>query len=259
MNFIVKISRFYNRKIFPKIESLRGATFLSRQLSKLALKTVDKEKNIEIDGLTLSNKIYNLDNKVARKVLTGSYEQDELKLAEDIDFNQSVVELGGGVGYIACIIDDKLPKKYQHIVLEPNSQVTEVLRHNKQLNDSKFDIVEKAYSYRNEEVELEIEGVFWGGRTSLKKNKGSVRKVEAVSLGEIFSEFEIGDFILVSDIEGAEYDLIDHEFEKFSKAYSIMVELHDSDKKINSAVQKITAEGYELKNSSNDVFLFGKL
>lgn len=259
MNSIVKISRFYNRKIFPKIEHLRGATFLSRQLSKLALKTANKEKNIEIDGLTLSNKIYDLDDKVARKVLSGSYEQDELELAGEIDFNNSVIELGGGIGYISCIIDDQLPERFQHIVFEPNSEVTKVLRHNKQLNDSNFDIVEKAYSYEHEEVELEVQGVFWGRRTNLKEDERSTRKVEAMSLSEVFSKFNIEDFFLISDIEGAEYDLINNEFENFSKAYSIMIELHDDDEKINSAIRKITAEEYELESSSNDVFLFGKL
>ena len=74
--------------------------------------------------------------------LFGKYEIFEKRLIEKfLEPNSKVLELGGNIGGISNYINKKLSVKENHIVMEPNPKIIPLLKKNRNLNNSKFKIV----------------------------------------------------------------------------------------------------------------------
>lgn len=262
MHIFTKAARFYNQKVFPKVRSLRGTNFISRNLSKMALRSLSKSEKIKVGGLTISEEIHGLNSKVAMKIVGGNYELDEVRTIENMDFDgKDVIELGGRIGYISCVIDSKLSDSNKHIVLEPNPKVNEILRRNKSLNNAGFEILDGAYSSKGEKVELSVEDkeVFWSGSTNYESATDQDYLVEGYSLRNIIEKFDLDEFVLISDIEGAEYEIVANELELLSKNCSdALIEFHmkRGNNGPHRAIKELESKDFKLCGERGKVYRF---
>lgn len=148
------------------------------------------------------------------------YEQNEKYLVEKyIDENDKVLELGGCLGVISLIINNKLLNKNYHLVLEIDSEKYKFLNINKQLNNSGYISINGAFS-ENEKVFYD-KSLFWGGKLSQNKNDIPVESYNLVESEKIIkAKFNA----LVMDIEGGEVEVINSlNFNNFDK---VIFEIH---------------------------------
>jgi FkbM family methyltransferase len=256
MDFFVNIAKWYVRNIFPRVKNYRGSDFIARFLSEIALHTVDRNKDLVVNGVMISKKIHNLKKNVRRRLISGGYEIDESIIIEEQDLNGDIIELGGGIGYISCLIDREKEHGSRHIVLEPNPEVQELLLENKELNDASFTLVQKAYSFDNSNVNLDLnEGLFWGASTYYDMTDQKTA-VEGVSLENLVKKYEIKEGTLIMDIEGMENILFEEEehvvLEKFN---TIILEYHDEDFKAE-LIKKLRLYDFNLVREEGNVISF---
>ena len=256
MNVFVNIAKWYVRNIFPRIKNYRGSDFIARFLSEIALHTVNKDKDLVINDVIVSNKAYNLEKEVRRRLISGWYELDESIIIQEQELNGDIIELGGGLGYISCLIDREKEHGSRHIVVEPNPEIQEILLENKSLNDADFTIVQKAYSFDNSNVNLDLnEGLFWGASTYYDMTDQKTA-VEGVSLENLVKRYEIKEGTLIMDIEGMENILFEEEehvvLEKFN---TIILEYHDEDFKAE-LIKKLRLYDFNLVREEGNVISF---
>jgi FkbM family methyltransferase len=137
-----------------------------------------------------------------------------------------VVELGGGLGVVACHINRKLANPSAHIVVEANPLMIQVLTTNREVNQCKFQIVHAALGYGSNEILLGIDDEFVAtavGETGTSKQA----MVQTISLRELLDQFGIKKCAVVCDIEGAEIALIENEADIITSHVDLLiVELH---------------------------------
>ena len=116
-------------------------------------------------------------------------------------------------------------KGISHVVVEANPLAISVIEANRVLNGCNFEIVNAAIAYDRPTVtfcpSLSLDS------NSLRDNSGSdAVTVNAVSLRDIVDRKQIGSFMLICDIEGHEYDLVQHESDILRRAEIIILETH---------------------------------
>ena len=143
-----------------------------------------------------------------RRLRCGNYEVAEIDMAvRFLDPALPAIELGGNMGVVACITNRLLRRPDQHIVVEPNPLLHDVLRRNRDLNQCAFKVVEAALCYDGATGWLKIAGL---GSCLTADADGSV-SVKAVTLADLLALVDSLPISLISDIEGTETALIREE------------------------------------------------
>ena len=191
------------RQLFPfrktELVSLDGCTFDTRRLPNLPIK------------LALLNKTY--EDFERRAVL--QYLRPEIP----------VIELGGCIGVVACITNKLLNNPADHVVVEANPNVLSHLNENRTANQCEFEVLNAAIAYDTKTVTFVPSMDFWGSSLE-QKNGGEPVTVGTVQLRDIVSKKGFKSFTLICDIEGYEYDLVQHEADLLRNADTIMIETH---------------------------------
>lgn len=173
-----------------------------------------------------------------------------------------VIELGGGLGVISCLANKRLNQPRNHIVFEANAGMIDVLEANKEKNDCQFVTLNKAIAYGVEWIEFSNEEHFTASRLSNDNKSVDVSRVTAVTLADIVDEFNIGEFSLISDIEGAEQYIIDNELELLSdKCKSIIIEMHPlfiGEDRVAELLQKLGSKGFSIVDQMQDNYVLEK-
>jgi len=201
-----------------------------------------------------------LDPVVQRSIANGRYEAGAIKnidryLRPDLD----VIELGGGIGIISCYVNDFLSSDSAQVVLEPDPRVVEELKRNSTENQADIEIIETAYSPDGNSVSLTLDGPFWESST-IEDGARNVT-VSGINIEEIIDRFDISDFILITNTEGAEYPLVHNEIEILKKQCEIMmVGFHNVDGySMDEAISEIERNGFESVGSrGNKKYVFKK-
>jgi len=193
--------------------------------------------------------------QLQRKVASGRYEGAERRLINDhLPRTNDIIELGAGIGVVAATIDKVLHSNVTQVAVEPNKIVLPTLQRTIELNDADVELIQAAYSPSSSQVALQVPDLFTGGTTS---DSGEGQIVDGVSLRDITERFEITEFSLVADIEGAEYQL-------FSQEYSVLkdhcprliVELHPAKNANNSDCILFDRDDFNLIEGISDVYVF---
>lgn len=197
---------------------------INSDVGKLAAHSYANRKNpISVNGIELDVSFDVVHSQIPR-LIYGDYEEEIIHyittyLQKDVD----VVELGGGIGFVSCNVDAHLDDRKQ-IVVEPNPSILPVLKRNRDLNESTFEILETAYDPTGTPVELSVSGF---NTASTKRDRGEITEVESSNLSDIISEFDIDEFNLIVDIEGAETQLIKSELNTILKHCPyVIIEFH---------------------------------
>jgi FkbM family methyltransferase len=185
-----------------------------------------KGNSISYNDVKLNLSSKHLSTQLKGRFWFGEYEDEESKLVEEhLPQDKPVIELGGCIGYISCKINHNLDDPSQHVVLEGNPNLITSLEKNKQLNNSEFEIINKAYSTDSEKIEFHIHDKFVGG--SVQRETGNSVEVECLSIEDILENKQWEEFSLVCDIEGGEYELFEEEISVLKdKSIKIIVEIH---------------------------------
>jgi FkbM family methyltransferase len=114
-----------------------------------------------------------------------------------------VVELGAGTGVVSCLANRKLSRPELHRCAEPNPAAQELLRHNRDQNCCRFEIVNAAFGYQATGRMAFDEHVV-ASRVNTGEAEVPMRSLQALAQG--FERFS-----LICDIEGAEIDIVERE------------------------------------------------
>jgi FkbM family methyltransferase len=166
-------------------------------------------ETVVVEGHRFNAPRHLVDNELRCRFLFGRYERAERELLHTyIEPERPVIELGGGLGVIACLINRRLHDPARHVVVEANPSLLPVIDANRRRNDARFAIVHGAIAYGGTTV-----GIKFGTdclSTTAGHPEGDLR-VPALRLRDLFAEFPYDGCVLVCDIEGSETDLVANE------------------------------------------------
>ena len=234
--------------------------------------TVIKEW-VEISQLRLNNNISNMEHislyldpniisrDIALKIIRGKYESSEaILLTLFLPEHTDVIDLGGGIGYISCHISHLTGSKSSIISVEASESSANLIEKNKELNSCNFEVVNAAYNPDSEYTEISVLDNIYSN--SIFRDSDVTERIQSITLNEIVSQYNIGNFSLVCDIEGAEYRLIREELELLSSSCEMLfIEWHDKlgeNRKISSTEARNQLEdvGFKLVNNYQHVEVY---
>jgi hypothetical protein len=129
---------------------------------------------------------------IRSRFATGRYEAPERKLARELlDPALPVIELGGCIGVLGCIVNRMLREPRRHVVVEANGALLDAIERHRALNGAEFVVEHAAIGYGAREVELHIHPRLVTASSAHKHG---------------FARYQ-----LLCDIEGAEQQLIETE------------------------------------------------
>ena len=198
----------------------------------------------------------------------GLYEKPEIQfirsfLRKDLD----TIELGSSLGVTSCYIRQALQPTARLICVDANPHLIDLIRLNLENNHlQNFSVLNAAIDYSGaKEARLEL-----GPRNTdckLVRNQQSVDQycqVPTTTLSQILGEYKIEDYTLVSDIEGAEAEIILKDKMSLRRCRQIIIEVHDvkldgQDFTVDDLKRSIMTEhGFNLVAEYRRVFVFNK-
>lgn len=183
---------------------------------------VPKIQFVTHDGIRLDVRAFS--PKIRNRILMG-YEEAEKRLCSELfGPEDSILEIGGGIGFIGLFCQKKLGVK-NYFTAEANPQTIEVLKRNYDLNGVMPRVRNVALGKENGTVALNVSGDFWEHSVTNrgKRQSGETISVPATSLSGLI-EMSGPVNALIIDVEGAE-SLID--FSQLPEAINkILIELH---------------------------------
>lgn len=161
-------------------------------------------------------------------IFWGLYEKTELEFVrKHIDNNCDVIDLGSGVGRVACVAGKKLSIDNKMICVEANIGLIKTLRHNilKNIANKKIHVVNGVVGYGDKSaVGFSNEENFLVSKTvTSEKNQ-----VKTITLKKLITQYGISDYILVSDIEGAEVNIMKKDGDSLLKCRKMIIEFHNT-------------------------------
>jgi FkbM family methyltransferase len=189
----------------------------------------------------------------AARLRHGRYEEDELALIDEIDWETDVIEMGGCLGVLSCILNRRLPPDRHHVILEPSPDAVPLLRSHLKKNRCEAEVVHAAYHPTREAVVFQPADSTTGGGIAEGDN-GEV--VPAYSLASLVDEVESSELSLVVDIEGLESELLDAECNTYVDCVStLLIEFHSIPEQLE-ATERLRSAGFRLVGESGPVCLF---
>lgn len=217
----------------PKLRPAGVAAALARWLARSPLHSrwlIGRLVEIGGNQVTVHGLTFSLDNPLITTrekslVCLGIHEAPELGLVhQHLVPGVPVIELGGGIGIVSCIINRKLTQPRDHIVVEANPDLIPTLETNRRLNRCEFQIRNAALAYGGDEAVLAIDSF-----VTSRVGGGGTRqaRVAATTLARLLQQSGFARINLVVDIEGAEADLVEQEGTVLSeRVRTLILETH---------------------------------
>jgi FkbM family methyltransferase len=162
------------------------------------------------------------------RVMRGRFAADTYELPErelirkHLPPEARVLELGGCIGVVSCLINRLLSEPDAHVVVEANPLLIPFLERNRDINRARFS-VEQCVVSRSSEAILKINA----NMDSSKTGDGGL-KVPTRTLEHIEGMYHLKFDALVMDIEGSESEFIRDNRATLQRMHFIMVEFHPS-------------------------------
>jgi len=177
-----------------------------------------------VDGCRF--RISDLDRNVRIPLLMNEYEKEERKAVKRfLKPGLPVIELGGSLGVVSCVVNKRLTHPEKHVVVEADPNIVPKLTANRKLNACKFEIVNCALAYDTEEVVFATCEDSRGGGVYVQGSRQVT--VKTVTLERLARERGFARFTLVCDIEGSEVDMVEREKDLLAAAAdTVILETH---------------------------------
>ena len=192
----------------------------------------------------------------------GAFERAERALLrKHFPRDRAVIELGGCVGALACIMNRRMAQPEKHVVVEAHPGLIPTLEANRDLNRCRFRIVAAAIAYGSDEVAFHLNPGFASGSvTSAGAAEARPISVPARMLESIASEAGFERFDLICDIEGAEAELIAREGDLLRQRVGcFMLEMHQTllgGDAIRQMHERLKALGFTPVESAESVYFY---
>lgn len=210
----------------------------------------------ELHGVTVPLGHDRIDETIKQRFLTGEYESEERWLVEkhlqkDID----IVELGGGLGYLSCFFDHWMARGQKQIVVEADEQLISIIKQTREMNDCDFTVLNRAYFPGEEEVGFDQGDLVTTGAVAPEEEENQIK---TTSLREIVDEYDISEFSLIVDIEGAEVALVDEELELLiGRCRMLIIEYHHPKQRRDPWIEsQLLNAGFVHCDDSGSVFVY---
>lgn len=183
--------------------------------------------SVRVDGCCFDVSHPQITNGLRSRLWRGRYERSERALIQEwLDPGAPVIELGGGIGVVATLVNRRLRDPRRHVVVEANPSLIPVLERQKALNGVSFIIEHAAVDYSGQRTTtLFVDEEFISGRVG--SGAGGGVEVPAVTLARLLRRYPWTGITLICDIEGIEIELVGREGELLGQRCStIIVEVH---------------------------------
>jgi FkbM family methyltransferase len=181
--------------------------------------------NVRIEGCRFSFAHPQVTDELRCRALLGRYERSERELlGRHLDPELPVVELGGGLGVIACLTNRRLVQPAAHVVVEANPNLIPLIETQRARNDCRFTVINGAIDYSgNSHVTLRVDREFISARV---ESSGET-SVPTITLAQVLDRTSFTPCTLICDIEGAETELVAHESGQLARRIkTFIVETH---------------------------------
>lgn len=152
------------------------------------------------------------------------YELPERVLLRRLPWEGTVLELGGCLGVIACLVNRRLSDPTRHVVLEANPALLPWLHRNRDANGAGFAVVQGVLARGP------AERTFWPGGNivagSAHRPRDNAITVPALSLEALEAAQGLSFDVFVLDIEGGEAEFIAENATALGRARAVLVEFH---------------------------------
>ena len=181
---------------------------------------------VTVDGCTFSLDSPVIDTALKSRFVIGGYESGErAALVTELDPSLPVIEMGGCLGVVGCLVNRRLAHPDRHVVVEAHPDLVTVLERNRDRNGARFNVVHAAVAYGRDVVEFHEGGNFLAGR--LAREGGRRFTVRAVTLSQLLDTSGFEQCTLICDIEGAESDLIQKDAAALAgRVVTLIIEWH---------------------------------
>ena len=182
--------------------------------------------SIRYNKLKINCRSKYIENKTIAQIFWGIYESAEINFSKKyIPSNSIIIELGGSIGVLSSFLIKYKNPDYITIV-EPNPTLIPLIEHN--INFTNSTVINAAISNNTDE---NIFFNFGSDNTTgfisdvSKSNSIAIRSINFDQL--IIDTIKNKSFILISDIEGAEFFIFNDLNTQFQNIALIIIELHD--------------------------------
>lgn len=189
----------------------------------------------------------------------GAYERYErIAIPEVLRPDLPVVELGGCIGVIGCIVNKRMVDPAAHIVVEANPNVIPILEKNKSLNKAQFTIVHRAIAYGTDLVTFHIHESDY--LASSVDAEGTPVEVQTTTLQRVLDDANILCCNLIVDIEGQTEKLLEKEIGVIAQRAETLVLDSEAellgDCRVNKLINELEAAGMRTVSRHGQVYAF---
>jgi FkbM family methyltransferase len=175
------------------------------------------------NGLTFEIPLKHTTRAMRGRFAADTYELPERQLIlKHLAPDSHVLELGGCIGVVSCLVNSLLTDRHAHIVVEANPFLIPFLERNRDVNGAKFS-VEHCVVTRATEAILSL-----AADMDSSKAGDHGLTVPTLTCENIEARYQLSFDTLVMDIEGAESEFIKENRLLFQKVKLIVVEFHPS-------------------------------
>jgi len=186
---------------------------------------------------------------------SGHHSMPEIAMVlEDLEKDDVVMELGGGVGYTSTRVAKKIGSDRVY-TFEANPELRSLMEENFRLNDVRPTAETCMMGHKAGSAEFTVARHFWSSTNVPGFTAGRTIQVPVLSLNEKIRE--INPTFLYMDIEGGERELFDGlDYHHITK---IMLETHPhiiGDEETNRVLTQIQKAGFEINRTIENCYLF---
>lgn len=210
----------------------------------------------EIDGIKID--LSSFSPKIRNRILIG-YESAEKQICREfVRKDDSVLELGGGIGFIGLFCQKCLGVR-NYATVEANPHTIKLLERNYSLNGLIPAVLNYAISNTNETVRLNVEGDFWEHGVEANSETSKTLSVPAITFPELFRRIPFTPNTLIIDVEGAEQCI---DFRKIPESIrKIIIEIHPviiGQKGVKKIIDALSDRGFRIAFEEGDTLAFTK-
>jgi len=188
--------------------------------------------------------------------LRNGYELQERQMVQKyIRNHDSVLELGGCMGIVSCVTNKLLRDNSRHVVLEGNPFCIPAIHRNREINRCGFLVENCALSnQRDVTFYLQPHSILSGSTQNVAGQSPAVR-VPGRTMAELDARY--GPFsVLVMDIEGAEFEVLESAGELLKKYRLVITEFHEEAigaEKVERCREILRGAGLQLQQRAGNV------
>jgi FkbM family methyltransferase len=177
-----------------------------------------------VEGCQFEIPIHLTDRIYRSAFVLGEYEAGERKLIREfLRTDDRVIELGGCIGVLSCLVNSRLSSPCRHLVVEANPELIPLLKRHRELNRACFEIEECAVS-TEPEVTFAVHRFMTHGGVFAQGGTRRIR-VRGRSLADLHDSHGPFNALLI-DVEGSELEILRISSNLLLEYRLVIIELH---------------------------------